>query len=94
MLLSTDLPTGGSRGARVGTAALGTGLALVPGVVDGDLSTPVSGDASNRLPAPQDVGNEAPGTRQKIIQYTGGAWKQVSTGDYLCDSLVSTGIGN
>ncbi len=34
-----------------------------------------------------------PGKCQKIIRFTGGSWKQVSKGDYLCGDLVSTGLG-
>ena len=48
---------------------------------------------SNGLHSPQDVGGKTTGKCQKIIRYTGGSWKQVSKGDYLCDTLVTTGVG-
>ncbi|WP_300404054.1 ABC transporter substrate-binding protein [Nocardioides sp.] len=48
---------------------------------------------SNGLHSPQDVGGKTTGKCQKIIRYTGGTWKQVSKGDYLCDTLVNTGVG-
>ena len=46
------------------------------------------------LHSPQDVGGETTGKCQSIIRYSGGSWKQVSKGDYLCDALVGTGIGD
>ncbi|CAN5391699.1 hypothetical protein BH09ACT12_BH09ACT12_20980 [soil metagenome] len=48
---------------------------------------------ANGLHSPQDVGGKTTGTCQKIIRFTGGSWKQVSKGDYLCGALVSTGLG-
>ncbi|MAS56918.1 ABC transporter substrate-binding protein [Nocardioides sp.] len=48
---------------------------------------------SHGLHSPQDVGGKTTGKCQKIIRYTGGSWKQVSKGDYLCDTLVTTGVG-
>ena len=48
---------------------------------------------ANGLHSPQDVGGKTTGKCQKIIRFSGGSWKQVSKGEYLCDSLVSTGVG-
>ena len=48
---------------------------------------------ANGLHSPQDVGGKTTGKCQKIIRFSGGSWKQVSKGDYLCGSLVSTGLG-
>jgi ABC-type branched-subunit amino acid transport system substrate-binding protein len=48
---------------------------------------------ANGLHSPQDVGGKTTGRCQKIIRFSGGSWKQVSRGDYLCGGLVSTGVG-
>ena len=40
-----------------------------------------------------DVGGKVTGRCQKVIQYTGGSWKQVSPGAYMCGSLINTGVG-
>ena len=53
----------------------------------------VSNWTGNGLHGPQTVGGKATGKCLKIIQFTGGSWKQVSKGDYLCGDLVSTGLG-
>ncbi len=49
---------------------------------------------SGGLHSPQDPGGKTTGKCQAVIQYTGSTWKQVSPGDYLCDALVNTGLGN
>lgn len=53
----------------------------------------VSDWTANGLHSPQDVGGKTTGKCQKIIRFSGGSWKQVSKGDYLCGSLASTGVG-
>ena len=48
---------------------------------------------ANGLHSPQDVGGKTTGKCQKVIQYTGETWRQVSPGAYLCGSLINTGVG-
>ncbi|WP_323791462.1 ABC transporter substrate-binding protein [Nocardioides sp.] len=67
----------------------------------GDLTRPamigkvakVNNWTGNGLHGPQGVGPKQTGKCLKIIQLTGGSWKQVSKGNYLCGDLVSTGLG-
>ncbi len=72
--------------------ALGLGGDLTRSSLIGAVSK-VNNWTGNGLHGPQTVGGKATGKCVKIIQYTGGSWKQVSKGDYLCGGLVSTGLG-
>jgi len=53
----------------------------------------VSAWTANGLHSPQDVGGKTTGKCQKVIQYTGESWRQVSPGTYMCGSLINTGVG-
>ncbi|WP_232678216.1 ABC transporter substrate-binding protein [Nocardioides sp. R-C-SC26] len=53
----------------------------------------VSNWTGNDIHSPQDVGGKTTGKCQAVLQYTGSAWKKITPNDYICGSLVSTGIG-
>ena len=48
---------------------------------------------SNGLHSPQSVGAKATTPCVRIIQLSGGRFKQVSSGDYQCGGLINSGIG-
>jgi ABC-type branched-subunit amino acid transport system substrate-binding protein len=55
--------------------------------------TKVKDWTGNGIHVPQQVGAETTTDCVSIIQYGGGAWKQVSPGTYLCGPLTDTGLG-
>lgn len=48
---------------------------------------------SNGLHVPQQVGAKTTANCASVIQFTGGTWKKVSPGDYLCGTTTTTGLG-
>ncbi len=53
----------------------------------------LKGWTSNGLHAPQSVGSKATTPCVRIVQLSGGRFKQVSSGSYTCGSLINSGIG-
>ena len=47
----------------------------------------------NGIHAPQQVGAKTTTRCVSILQRTGGAWKKVSPGEYLCGPITDTGLG-
>jgi hypothetical protein len=48
---------------------------------------------SNGIHAPMAVGAKTTPGCIKMFQLDGGSWSQVSPGDFLCGSLVDSGVG-
>ncbi len=53
----------------------------------------VKGWTANGLHAPQSIGSKATTPCVRILQLSGGRFKQVSSGGYQCGSLINSGIG-
>ncbi|MCW2798467.1 ABC transporter substrate-binding protein [Nocardioides sp.] len=47
----------------------------------------------NGIHAPQQIGAKTTASCTKVLQLKSGKWSQVSPGDFMCGSLVDTGIG-
>lgn len=54
----------------------------------------VDGWTGNGLHAPMHVGAKRTSECMKVIQLSGGTWRQVSPGDYMCGPTVPTGVAN
>ncbi len=50
--------------------------------------TKVEGWTSNGIHVPQNIAAKTTANCARIIQYTGGAWKKISPGEYMCGSMT------